>query len=318
MPHRQTIHLQLNDLRLCCERMGDPLGRPLILIMGLATQMIGWPDPFCRLLAEGGHAVIRFDNRDIGGSQKLDALGKPDLGAMLRLDRAARRPLAPYRLEDMAADVIGLMDALGIEAAHLCGQSMGGMIAQILALDHPRRVLSLTSLMSTTGAPGLPPASPDAQRAVMAAPPADRAAYQDYMAWVYRAFAAGSSAYDEGLQRELSAQAFDRGLHPQGFLRQMAAILAAPDRRERLAALRLPCLVIHGDCDALLPLEHGRDTARAIPGARLKIVSGLGHGMAFPGLWAEMADAIAALTAACAGPSEPRPGAQADPTRCAP
>jgi pimeloyl-ACP methyl ester carboxylesterase len=227
----------------------------------------------------------------------MDVLGVPDLGRLLRADRKNRAQLSAYALEDMAADAIGLMDALGIDRAHICGQSMGGMIAQTIALQFPARISSLISMMSTTGAPGLPAATPEAQKAVMSTPPPDRAAYQDYMAGVYRAFAEGSTAYDEALQRRMAAMAFDRGLNPAGFIRQMAAILSAPDRRERLAGVQVPTLVLHGDCDSLVPLEHGRDTARAIPGATLKVVGGLGHGLAFPTLWPEMVQSISMHTA---------------------
>ncbi len=287
--------IRTNGIDICYDTFGEATGRPLILIMGLATQMIGWPEPFCRLLAGAGHRVIRFDNRDVGLSSRLDSLGMPDLNRLLR---DGQKATPPYPLSAMADDTIGLMDGLGIEKAHVCGTSLGGMIGQLMALDHSSRLASLTILMSTSGAPGLPPATAEATKAMMSAPPTDRAGYLDYMAWVYRSFAEGSQAYDEPLQREMSAQAYDRGgLNPQGFTRQMAAIVTAPNRRARLATVRVPTLVMHGDCDSLVPLEHGRDLARAIPGAELKIIHGLGHGLSFPSLWPEMAAAIAVHSA---------------------
>jgi pimeloyl-ACP methyl ester carboxylesterase len=291
--------VKTHDIEICYETFGSPAGRPLILIMGLATQMIGWPDPLCRMLADAGHWVIRFDNRDVGLSSHLDGLGLPDLKRFIFARQLAQ---PPYTLSDMAVDTIGLMDALSIPRAHVCGMSLGGMIGQLMALDWPRRVASLTLLMSTSGEPGLPAATAAASEAMISSPPTDRAAYQDYAAWLYRRFAEGSQAYDESLQRAMAAESFDRGgIYAGGFLRQMAAIMAAPGRRERLAHLRLPTLVMHGDCDSLVPLEHGLDLARTIPGATLAVIKGLGHGLAFPGLWPEMSAAIAQHTAVAAG-----------------
>jgi pimeloyl-ACP methyl ester carboxylesterase len=286
--------IQANGIEICYDTFGKPDGRPLILVMGLSTQMIGWPEPFCRMLAGRGHRVIRFDNRDSGLSSRMEGLGVPDLDRMLRGTRNAPPP--PYTLSDMAKDTIGLLDALGLAQAHVCGLSMGGMIAQLMALEYAPRVTSLTSIMSTTSEPDLPPATAEAAAAMMSSPPPDRTGYQAYTAGVYRAFADGSEAYDEDLQRGYAATAYDRGLYPMGFMRQMAAIVSAGGRRARLASVRVPTLVIHGDCDALIPLAHGQDTARAIPRAKLKVIHGLGHGLAFPALWSEMVAAIAEHT----------------------
>lgn len=287
-----------NGIEICYETFGKKKGRPLILVMGLATQMIAWPEPFCRMLAEAGHFVVRFDNRDIGQSTRMKRLYVPDVEGLMAETAAGRQVWVPYTLLDMADDAIGLMDALKIDRAHVCGMSMGGMIAQVMALEYPERLMSLTSMMSTTGEPDLPPATPEAMAAMMSSPPAKRAAYIDHMAGIYRTFAGGSEFYDENLQRELSGKAFDRGIYAPGFLRQMAAIIGAGGRRHRLEHLDLPTLVIHGDCDPVVPLEHGRDTADIIPGARLEVIPGLGHGTAFPGLWERMAAAITAHTTA--------------------
>jgi pimeloyl-ACP methyl ester carboxylesterase len=289
--------IQANEIKICYECFGRPKERPLILIMGLSTQMIAWPEQFCRMLADSGHFVIRFDNRDSGLSSKMENLGVPDLNRMVKKVPNEPSLAPPYTLLDMAKDTIGLMDVLGLSKAHVCGLSMGGMIGQLMALEFAQRLISLTSIMSTTGEPDLPPATDEAAAAMMSSPPLDRAGYQAYTAEVYRAFADGSKAYDAALQREYAGAAFDRGLYPMGFLRQMAAIVSAGGRRARLAEVQVPTLVIHGDCDSLVPLAHGQDTAMAIPGAKLAVIHGLGHGLAFPSLWKEMVGAIAEHTA---------------------
>jgi pimeloyl-ACP methyl ester carboxylesterase len=201
----------------------------------------------------------------------------------------------------MAADAAGLMDGLGLSSAHVCGISMGGMIAQLMAFEMPERVSSLVSLSSTTGEPDLPGPTQDAVEAMMSKPPVRRAAYIDYQAEVYRAFSGGSEFYDETVQRELSARAHDRMFYPNGFARQMAAIACAPGRRKNLSGVTAPTLVLHGDSDTVVPPAHGRDTAAAIPGAKLKIIEGLGHGMAYPALWEKMVSAVAGLTKTAAG-----------------
>ncbi len=286
-----------HGVALCYDTFGDSEDRPLVLIIGLATQMISWPDTFCRMLAEAGHYVIRFDNRDNGRSAKMEHLGIPDLEKLMSDAQKGRDIHVPYTLSDMAEDTLGLMDALKIERAHICGMSMGGMIGQILALEHPDRLSGLISMLSTTSENDLPESTPAAREAMMSSPPNTRAEYQTYIANICRAFADGSGFYDEALQRELAGRAFDRGLYPEGFFRQMAAILVAEGRRKALKKVRTPTLVIHGDCDTVIPPAHGQDTAEAIPGARLRVIAGLGHGPAFPKLWGEIVDSIARFTA---------------------
>jgi len=285
--------IHANGIDIAYDTSGDPSGRPLVLIMGLATQLLGWPDRFCRMLADRGHWVIRFDNRDCGLSSKLEELGVPDLSQMTKNLAEGRMVTPPYTLSDMARDTVALMDGLGIEKAHICGLSMGGMIGQILALEHPSRMLSLVSMESTTGEPDLPGATAEANETMMSLPPVSRDAYLDYTVEVYRAFSGGSDKMDGNVQRRISARCYDRMFYPMGFARQMAAIYATPGRRKALQSVTVPSLVIHGDSDALMPPEHGRDTADAIPFARLFIVKGLGHGMAYPTLWEEMVHAIA-------------------------
>ena len=286
---------------LCYDTFGGRSGRPLILIIGLATQMIAWPEPFCRMLADAGHFVVRFDNRDNGRSSKMERMGLPDLERLMT-DAAMGRPVQPpYTLSDMAADAVGLMDGLELGRAHICGMSMGGMIGQVMALEYPNRAISLISMMATTNERDLPPSTQEAQKAMMGAPPSDRASYRTYMGKLGRAFAGGSAKYDEAMQREIAGQAFDRGLYPWGFVRQMAAIVAAEGRRDRLKKVKAPTLVIHGERDAVVPPEHGRDTAEAIPGARLLMMPELGHGPFYPDLWEEMVAAISDHTAKAAG-----------------
>jgi len=289
---------EANGIKICYDVMGPEDGRPLLLIMGLTTQLVAWPEGFCRQLVDLGHRVIRFDNRDCGLSSKMETMGVPDIMAMAAEFASGTAVTSPYTLSDMAADTLGLAEAQGLDRFHVCGLSMGGMIAQIMAVEYPARVLSLTSMESTTGEHDLPPSTPEAAAAVASLAPTKRDRYIAHMGTIYRAFAGGSEALDEDLQAELSAAAYDRAFYPMGFPRQMAAILAAPGRRRALGAVTCPTLVIHGTHDALVPPAHGEDTARSIPGAELLMVEDLGHGMAYPGLWTTMTARIAELTRA--------------------
>ena len=295
---RSMPNIYANGIRIEYETFGDPAGSPIILIMGLVTQMIGWPDRFCEMLSAWGHFVIRFDNRDVGLSSRLEHLGAPDILKIIADHRAGTPVSAPYLLSDMAADTIGLMDGLGIEKAHLCGLSMGGMIAQLIAAHYPTRTLSLISMESSTSEEDLPEPTPEAMEAMVSLPPVNREAFIDYTGWVYRAFAGGSAAYDEALQKELSARAYDRAFYPIAFTRQMAAVIASGGRRELLGSVNIQSLVIHGTSDPLVPVEHGHDTATSIPGATLYAVNGLGHGMAYPQIWEEIVTVIVRHTAA--------------------
>jgi pimeloyl-ACP methyl ester carboxylesterase len=286
----------INGITLEYETFGDPGGRPLILIMGLGTQMISWPDEFCLKLAAAGHHVVRFDNRDVGLSTHLHGVGVPHIAQILQ-DIASGRPVCPpYELSDMAVDALGLMDALKMEKAHVCGLSMGGYIAQILAIDYPRRLHSLISMQSSTGAADLPASRPGVREAMIQPAPAQRGGYIDYMVTLHRLFSGGSDKFDPAFQADISARAFARAFHPAGVARHYAAVLSARSRKDALAGVRLPTLVIHGDADTLLPWEHGKATADAIPGARFHLVEGLGHGMAYPDLWDELVSVISAHT----------------------
>lgn len=278
-----------NGIELCYDTFGDHKAPPLLLIMGLGAQMIAWDEAFCAELASRGYWVIRFDNRDIGKSTHLSAAGIPDPAAMFTGGKFD----APYLLADMAKDTIGLIDVLGIGKAHLVGASMGGMIAQTLAIRHPDRVKTLTSIMSSTGEPGLPPPSPEALLVLMSPTPLDWDGYAKRYVKTWTVLRAGSFPLDEARDLVRARAAFDRGLNPPGVARQLAAVVASGSRKEALAAVRAPTLVIHGDADPLVPLEAGKATARAVPGAKLTIVKGMGHALPIS-QWPQIIDAIAA------------------------
>jgi pimeloyl-ACP methyl ester carboxylesterase len=285
-----------NGIGIEYEEFGDRNGRPLLLIMGLGGQMILWREEFCAQLAARGHRVIRFDNRDVGKSTWFDALGMPDFSAAVGA-ALTRQPIkAPYLLRDMAADAVGLLDALHIDRAHVVGASMGGMIAQSLAIEFPDRVRSLTSIMSTTGNPTLPPPQPEAMSVLLAPPPTDRAASIDRTVTVFRTIGSPGFPFDEDDVRERAALSYDRGFNPAGTARQLVAILASGDRTDALHRVRAPALVIHGTEDPLVALAAGQATAAAIPGAALLAIDGMGHDLPRP-LWPRVVDAISALTA---------------------
>ena len=263
----------------------------MLLIMGLGAQMILWDDEFCRQLAARGFRVIRFDNRDIGKSSKLTG-GKPLKPLELLKLRFLKIPVAaPYRLRDMAEDTIGLMDALGIKSAHLVGASMGGMIAQEIAISFPQRVRSLTSIMSTTGNPKVPPPTREASAMLMAPPPKTKEEFLTRFAQTWKVLRVGSFPLDEAKDRERAERIFARGLNPAGVGRQLRAILASGSRKERLRAVKAPTLVIHGTVDPLVRPEGGKDTAASIPGAKLMMVDGMGHAIPIP-MWPQIIDAI--------------------------
>ncbi|MGY1608585.1 alpha/beta fold hydrolase [Geodermatophilus sp. SYSU D00700] len=290
MEHTGVQTTRAGDVELAYETFGSPEDTPLLLVMGLATQMIGWPDDFCRMLADRGLYVVRFDNRDIGLSTHLDAAGAPDVLAVMGGDHSR----VAYRLADMAEDTAGLLDALGLDSAHVVGASMGGMIAQSLATRHPDRVRSLTSIMSTTGDPAVG-APAEAALGVLLAPPAtDRESAVQRAVDTYRVIGSPGFEFDESGLRERAGLSFDRAYNPAGVARQLAAILASPDRTADLARVAVPTLVVHGAEDALVNVSGGRATAAAIPGAELLVVEGMGHDLPRE-VWPQLVDRIAAL-----------------------
>ncbi len=284
-----------NGIDICYESFGEPSGRPLLLVMGLGTQMLGWHEEFCEQLVARGHWVTRFDNRDIGQSSQLDELGIPDVPAAMAAAFQGGEIKAPYLLRDMAADAVGLMDALGIDSAHVVGASMGGMIVQAMAIDFPSRVRSLTSIMSTTGERTLPQSQPEAIGALLVPPPPDREGAIQRNVDIFRTIGSPGFPFEEERIRERAGLSYDRGFNPAGVARQLMAIIASPSRREALRRVKIPALVIHGKADPLVPVEGGIDTAEALPNAELMLIDGMGHDLPSP-LWPRLVEAISALT----------------------
>lgn len=284
-----------NGIELEYDTFGAATDRPLLLIMGLGAQMTRWPIGLCELLAAEGHYVIRFDNRDVGLSHKCDDAGVPDMAEIFAQAMAGETVTAAYSLSDMANDAAGLLDAMRIDAAHVCGASMGGMIAQVMALEHGSRVKSLISIMSTTGNPELPSSTPDASAALMS--PAGGSLDEVMTRAVKVAKVINSPAYvleDAEIMRR-AREDYERCFYPVGVARHMAAIAATGNRKPRLENLTMPTLVLHGEDDNLVPLTGGIDTHEAIKDSVIKTFSGMGHNLPEP-LWPDFAKAIAAHT----------------------
>jgi pimeloyl-ACP methyl ester carboxylesterase len=264
-----------NGIEIVYQEMGDPDAEPLFLVMGLATQMLAWDEELCSMLVERGFRVVRFDNRDIGHSTWLDGAPLPG-----RLDLLLRRPDgSAYLLSDMAADTVGLMDHLGIESAHVAGISMGGMIGQTLAIEHPERIRSLVSMHSTTGNRWVGTPTMKVFAHMLSEAPRDREAFVNRIAKTYELIGSPAYATDEERLRRVAGGSWDRGHNPRGVLRQLHAIVSSGDRTAALRKLDLPVTVIHGTRDPLIRTSGGRATARAIPGARLHLIEGMGHDM---------------------------------------
>jgi pimeloyl-ACP methyl ester carboxylesterase len=289
--HQPPQLARANGIDICYDIFGDAKAEPMLLIMGLGAQMVLWDDAFCEKLAERGFRVIRFDNRDIGQSSKMTGGKKLTSFELLKL-RLLKIPIAaPYKLYDMAVDTIALMDALSIRRAHLVGASMGGMIAQEIAITFPERVLSLTSIMSTTGNPKVPPPSREAAAMLMAPPPKTREDYIARFQQTWKMLRVGSFPEDEALDVSRAERSYARGLNPAGVGRQLRAILASGSRKARLAQVKAPTLVIHGTVDPLVRPEGGKDTAASVPGARLLMIEGMGHAIPIP-MWPQVIGAI--------------------------
>jgi pimeloyl-ACP methyl ester carboxylesterase len=289
-----------NGIDIEYEEFGDPKATPLLLVMGLGAQMISWDDAFCEQLAARGFRVIRFDNRDSGLSTRMEAAGPPDLASALNGD-----PRPAYTLDDMAADAVGLLDALGIEAAHIVGASMGGFISQLIAINHLGRTLSLTSIMSgpSRNEGGVPP-TPEAAAILFAKPPATREESIEMSLTGRRAWVGSSDPFDEAFERAKVMRSVQRAYYPVGTGRQLLAVLAAEPRLERLHGVRVPTLVIHGQDDILVPIENGRMVAAAVPGARMLELEGMGHDLPRR-VWPQVIDAVVE-TARKASLTQPR------------
>ena len=271
--------VRANGIAIAYESLGAERDPTILLIHGLNTPLTGWNDSLCRGLVERGFRVVRFDNRDVGRSTFFPEFGTPDLAQLMAERIAGGRPRPPYTLNDLASDAAGLIDTLGVDKAHVVGASMGGMIAQLVAIRHGGKAKSLVSIMSTTGRPGLPRENPEAMRALMAVPMS--ASREDRLATALAAVKAiggpGFPASDEERRAYLGRSIDYTPFDPAAAARHLAAAIAAAPRHEALSRLRIPALVIHGADDPIIPVEHGRDTAESIPGAELLIAPGLGH-----------------------------------------
>jgi pimeloyl-ACP methyl ester carboxylesterase len=281
-----------NNILIEYETFGNPSLPSILLIIGLGGQLIYWDEAFCRRLTEEGLHVIRFDNRDAGLSTKFDAAGVPDIMEIFGKLASGQKVIPPYTIEDMAADAVGLLDALKIEKAHICGMSMGGMIAQALAIRYPQRTLSLTSIYSTTGNPHLPQPKPEVMRLLLTPPPQEREPFIQFNLTLFRALAGPGFGFDEEWVRKIMGRAYDRAFYPQGTIRQLVSILTQANRQVALKGLRVPTLVIHGDADPLVPVEAGKETAAAVPEAELKLMKGMGHDLPHGEAWVQIAREI--------------------------
>ena len=287
-------NIRANNIDIYYEENGPADGPVILLVMGLGAQMIAWPDEFIHGLVSKGYRVIHYDNRDVGLSQWMDGAKTPNLVWTMLKARFGLPVRVPYTLTDMAADGIGLLDALGIDKAHVAGASMGGMIVQLMAANHRERLLSMTSIMSSSGKPGLPGARADIQKSFMVKRPSD-ASRDDAVAFgteLVRSFSYPDPARPENAHAEMTAKAFDRGYYPVGTRRQLLAIIADGSRVERLKKITTPTLVVHGGADPLVPKEGSEDIARHIPGARLEIIDEMAHDLP-PSQVGRMVDLIA-------------------------
>ena len=275
---------------LAYERFGDPDAPPVLLVMGLGIQMLGWPEGFCSALVDRGLQVIRFDNRDVGLSTHRHDAPPPDVTAALSGDTSS----ASYTLSDMAADSVALLDALELDSAHIVGASMGGMIAQTMAIEYPNRVRSLTSIMSATGARTVGQPTPEAVNALLSPPPTSREEAIDRAVSIFRVIGSPGFELDEADLRERAGLSYDRAYDPLGVARQLVAVLAAEDRTAMLRSVTAPTLVLHGADDPLIDVSGAHATAQAVPDTELFVIDGMGHDLPRP-LWPEMTTRITDL-----------------------
>jgi pimeloyl-ACP methyl ester carboxylesterase len=279
--------IKANGIEIEYETLGDPTAAPLLLVMGLGAQLASWDDDFCAQLAGRGFHVIRFDNRDAGLSTKMIAAGEPDLMSAL-----AGNPQPAYTLDDLADDAVGVLDALRIGAAHIVGASMGGFIAQLIAINHPDRVLSLTSIMSGPGGADNVAPWPEGTEVLTRVAPESREGRIAHGVWIRHVLAGAGNPFDEAAELERSTRLHDRSYYPSGTGRQLVAVLAAGSRLDTLAHVKVPTLVVHGLDDPLVPAQNGRLVAKAVPGARLLEFEGMGHDIPRR-FWPPILDAIA-------------------------
>jgi pimeloyl-ACP methyl ester carboxylesterase len=281
-----------NAIQIEYETFGEQDSPALLLIIGLAGQLIAWDEKLCQILAQHDHYVIRFDNRDAGLSSKIDEAGVPDIMKTIEAQMKGETINPPYTIEDMANDAVGLLDALDIEKAHICGMSMGGMIAQTIAINHPKRVLSLISIYSRTGDPEEPQPKPEAMEFLLTPPPEERDAFIECHMKLFNTISGPGFPYDQEWLRKSVANSYERSFCPQGAARQFVSMMAQKNRKPALESLSTPTLVIHGSDDPLIRVECGKSTAAAIPGAKLMIIEGMGHDLPHGGAWPQIIDAI--------------------------
>ena len=279
--------LKTKDIQIEYDTLGDRSDPPMLMIMGLGGQLTTWDQGFCEQLADRGFYVIRYDNRDAGLSTKMESAGRADIAGAY-----SGRPHPAYTLDDLADDAVGVLDALGIRAAHIVGASMGGFIAQLVAINHPDRVLSLTSIMSGPGGEDTVPPTPEAAEALTKAPGPTRDERIELGVAARRVFVGDGNPFDIEKETRRVEEQYDRSYYPLGFGRQLVAILAAGSRVTALAGVKVPTLVVHGIDDPLVPVENGRRVAAAVPGARLMELEGMGHNIPERD-WPAVADAIA-------------------------
>ena len=284
--------IKANNIEIEYETFGDPSDEALLLINGLGSQMINWYEDLIQMFTDSGFYTIRFDNRDVGLSTKFDHLGTPNPMEALKSLQRGEKFEYDYTLDDMADDSVGLLDALNIEKAHLCGMSMGSFISQTISYRHPSRVLSLTSILGSTGLPSLVGAKTESVNFLFAPPPQGKEEIIERKMSVKRLWHGSGFPFDEERTRLHIERVYERKYYPQGMTRQLMAIMAHGDRKPMLSSIKVPTLVIHGSDDPHVPVEEGRDTAEAIPGAELLIIEGMGHTIYIPETWPQIVEAI--------------------------
>lgn len=289
--------LAVNGIEIEYDTFGSSGDRALLMVMGLGAQMIFWDDEFCQQLADAGHYLIRFDNRDVGLSTKFEHEPVPDMVQLASDLAEGLTPTVPYTLDDMADDGLALLTALELEQSHICGASMGGMIVQAMAIRNPARIKSITSIMSTTGNPDLPQSTAEAITALTTPAPEDRESNIARSVQVLKVIGSPGFPLDEERVKARAARSYDRSFYPQGMARQMAAIVAHGNRKPQLSSLQLPALIIHGTADPLVPVEAGKDTQAALQGSDLLLIDGMGHDLP-RGAWQQIVAAITGLTTA--------------------
>ncbi|HOP48080.1 MAG TPA: alpha/beta hydrolase [Desulfobacteraceae bacterium] len=289
----QEYFVNANGIKICWQSIGNDDASPIVMINGLGSQLINWHDDFCVQLAAHGYRLIRFDNRDTGLSTSFDDSGVPDLKRIAEAKQKGETIEIPYSLMDMAQDAVGLLDALGIESAHFLGSSMGGRIGQLIAINFPQRVRTLTCMISTMGESVFPPPNPEAIETLFEPAPTDRTEFIDYYVALCKMLNGSKFRIDESYVRNKAERCFDRAFNPKGEIRQAAALMAAGSNRESLKYICIPTLIINGSDDPLISVDCAMDMAETITGAKVMIIEGMGHSVSdTPQVWPQILKAI--------------------------